>query len=279
MEINDQFKDDELIWSNKSLLKKIASDEDIVAVLREDILLMVVWAIQIVSLFLFFLIARVVLVSFEVNKFILEIFSTILYIGGISLILTFMMRFHNHFLSMYIITTHRAVDIDQMGLFVREVNSLSMDNIENVSYKKTTVWENLFDFGSVIIETAGSDKGLATTNGFVFEHVSNPSSVSMLISGLRENNIKMMQTQQARIQAEYLQKVINQPPKPAEIRDNLENTQETKVESNLELLPEKQGDSVVNQVVEEVFEKKLEPVQDLKLDSDQAKDILSKLKH
>ena len=275
MEISDQFKDDELIWSNKSLLKKIASDEDIVAVLREDILLMVVWAIQIVSLFLFFLIARVVLVSFEVNKFILEIFSTILYIGGISLILTFMMRFHNHFLSMYIITTHRAVDIDQMGLFVREVNSLSMDNIENVSYKKTTVWENLFDFGSVIIETAGSDKGLATTNGFVFEHVSNPSSVSMLISGLRENNIKMMQTQQARIQAEYLQKVINQPPKSSEIRENPSNLQEIKYKP----LEEKQGDSVVNQVVEEVFEKKLEPVQDLKLDSDQAKDILSKLKH
>jgi uncharacterized membrane protein YdbT with pleckstrin-like domain len=213
MEIIDQFKNDELIWNNKNLLTKIAPDEDIVAVLREDILLMVVWAVQIIFIFLVFLLFRIFLASFELNRLALEVFNLFLYFGGVCTVLAFMMRFHNYYLSMYIITTHRAVDIDQMGLFMREVNSISLDNIENVNYKKSTIWENIFDFGSVILETAGSDKGTALTNGFVFDHVSSPNNISMLISSLKENNIKMMQTQQARIQAEMLQKVINQQPK------------------------------------------------------------------
>jgi hypothetical protein len=85
-----------------------------------------------------------------------------------------------YYLNVHIVSDERIVDIDQIGLLRHVISELNIETIEDVTSDTTGVLGNLFDFGTVFIQTAG------TTERFQFENVPNPTKIAGLILDLYE---------------------------------------------------------------------------------------------
>lgn len=107
----------------------------------------------------------------------LSLFFYIFYFGlllGGLLIVVF------HYLSLQIITEMRMVDVEQAGLFGREVTEIQIENVEEVTSKATGILATVFNFGNVTVQTSGAQIG------FIFENVAHPETVKKLILDLYE---------------------------------------------------------------------------------------------
>lgn len=75
--------------------------------------------------------------------------------------------FHNFlkwFFNAYIITNQRILDLDFYGLLHSKISEASLINIEDVSSSHVGIWQNLFDFGHIIIQTAGESREFGFAN-------------------------------------------------------------------------------------------------------------------
>jgi len=77
----------------------------------------------------------------------------------------------DYWLDAWIITNERIIDIEQKGLFKREVSEFKLDKIQDVTVDVHGVVQTLFGYGNVQIQTAGSDRI------FVFKTVPDPQSI------------------------------------------------------------------------------------------------------
>lgn len=102
------------------------------------------------------------------------------------IVLAYAIQLHNYYLSKQILTNMRIIDYDQRGLFKAEVNETFLDNIENINFVQNTIWQTVFQFGSVDVQTAGQKTELSTS-GVVFENVPHPKKVTELISRLSQD--------------------------------------------------------------------------------------------
>lgn len=99
------------------------------------------------------------------------------------LALSLFLIFVFYYLNIGIITNIRLVDVDQRGLFSHVVTELHIDKIEDVTSEVEGVFGTIFNYGNVIIESAG-----ATSRDFVFESVPNPAAVEKMVLDLYEKN-------------------------------------------------------------------------------------------
>ena len=58
-------------------------------------------------------------------------------------------------LDVWIITTKRIIDVEQRGLFNREVSEFLISKVQNVTTETPTFIATMLDFGNMVIETAG----------------------------------------------------------------------------------------------------------------------------
>lgn len=86
----------------------------------------------------------------------------------------------DYYFDVHIVTDTRIVDIDQNRLFNRQINELSLEDLEDVSVIIKGFFGTLFSYGSVEIQTAGSKPN------FIFNDVPNPREVSQLILDLAD---------------------------------------------------------------------------------------------
>lgn len=61
----------------------------------------------------------------------------------------------NYRLDVWIITTKRVIDVEQRGLFNREISEFLVANIQDITTEVPTMIMTLFDFGNMTIQTAG----------------------------------------------------------------------------------------------------------------------------
>ncbi|TSC72338.1 MAG: Uncharacterized protein G01um101470_360 [Parcubacteria group bacterium Gr01-1014_70] len=61
----------------------------------------------------------------------------------------------NYRLDVWIITTKRVIDVEQRGLFNREVSEFLVANIQDITTEVPTMIMTLFGFGNMTIQTAG----------------------------------------------------------------------------------------------------------------------------
>lgn len=94
-----------------------------------------------------------------------------------------------HYLSLQIITEMRMVDVEQVGLFGREVTEIQIENVEEVTSKAAGILATVFNFGNVTVQTSGAEIG------FIFENVSHPETVKKLILDLYEQRKRMHPSQ------------------------------------------------------------------------------------
>ncbi|MFA6587829.1 MAG: PH domain-containing protein [Patescibacteria group bacterium] len=65
-----------------------------------------------------------------------------------------------HHLNAFIITKDRVIDVDQKGLFHKVVSEAAFNKIQDISYSVKGVFATIFQFGTIIIQTAGSNVNL-----------------------------------------------------------------------------------------------------------------------
>jgi uncharacterized membrane protein YdbT with pleckstrin-like domain len=63
------------------------------------------------------------------------------------------------FYNVFAVTDQRVIDVDQKGFFDRTVSVAPYANIQDVSYRIKGVWQTIFRYGNVLIQTssAGAD--------------------------------------------------------------------------------------------------------------------------
>jgi uncharacterized membrane protein YdbT with pleckstrin-like domain len=88
--------------------------------------------------------------------------------------------FIDYYLDIYIITTHRIIDIEQHGLFGRTTSELLLDRIQDVSSEVKGFTHTVLDYGNVEVQTAGEQEH------FVFVNVPHPTHVAKRILELAQ---------------------------------------------------------------------------------------------
>jgi hypothetical protein len=207
---------DKLIWENNTFPDKIKDDEDIVLVCREDLVILGTKFLFLLVLFLSVLALRI-LVAGQSNLFWISFYDVAMYCFSTVLLLIFTLAFHNYYLSIQIVTSDRIIDIDQRGIFNREVNEVMLENIEDVSYKQKTFFSLIFNFGNVVLQSSGTDNpGNPATedkiNGFVFNNVPDPKAIASKISVLIQENQRDNLEDAAKYNAKYISEALNKKP-------------------------------------------------------------------
>jgi uncharacterized membrane protein YdbT with pleckstrin-like domain len=190
MDNYQNYSNDQYIWDSKAFPQKSNPEEDIVLLVRQDIVIIILRFLgAFVILFFLFIIKIGLLLSNIITTapIVDSVFNWVITVVVLGYFLNFITFFHNYYLSLQLVTTDRIIDIDQTGLFHREVNELSIDNIQDVTYKQNGIFQSFLGYGNVIVQTAGSEKvsheGQAT-GGFVFENCSQPAKVAGIINDL-----------------------------------------------------------------------------------------------
>ncbi len=81
----------------------------------------------------------------------------------------------DYYLDIWIVTDRRIVNIDQKGLFSREVSTLRMERIQDVTLEVHGIVATVLGFGNVHVQTAGESEE------FLIKGINNPERVKRKI--------------------------------------------------------------------------------------------------
>lgn len=104
------------------------------------------------------------------------IFTSLWYL---SIITGYYIRWLDYYLDLAVITNQRVVDIDQHGLFRRNVAELEYEEVQDVTVTKNGILPTLLNFGHVEIQTAGERRN------FLFDTIPHPEHRADLIRQCR----------------------------------------------------------------------------------------------
>lgn len=82
----------------------------------------------------------------------------------------------NHFLDVLVVTNLHIIDIEQIGLWHREISTTQLQKIQDISSKTEGLIASVLNYGDLEIQSAGS-----LTN-FVIKDIKNPDSVRQKIN-------------------------------------------------------------------------------------------------
>jgi len=97
--------------------------------------------------------------------------------------------FIDYYLDVWIVTDQRIINIEQRGLFNREIAEQGLDRIQDVSGIQKGVLQTFFSFGDVHIQTAGE------VQKFVFSQIAHPFDVVKTINDIVEKKERKFETQ------------------------------------------------------------------------------------
>ncbi len=86
--------------------------------------------------------------------------------------------FLSWFFNVYVITDERVIDVDFDSVIHYNVSSAKIENIQDVTTKTVGPLAAIFNFGNILIQTAGEK------NEFEFTHVPQPAKVTKLLNEL-----------------------------------------------------------------------------------------------
>ncbi len=102
-------------------------------------------------------------------------------VGTLAIVFWLWYRYTDWENDIYVLTPDRLIDSERKPLWLQEkVKTASLAQVQNVNFERNTILENIFDFGTVKIDTAGEQGELT------FDEVPNPREVQALISDATE---------------------------------------------------------------------------------------------
>jgi len=81
-----------------------------------------------------------------------------------------------YYMDIWVVTNHRVIDIDYHRLFDRDIAILRLNQVEDISTRMQGVLPWLLRYGSVSIQTAGSNRE------FLIDQIANPEGLRDIIS-------------------------------------------------------------------------------------------------
>ena len=95
----------------------------------------------------------------------------------------------DYYLDMWIVTNERIIDINQNGLFQREITEFRLDKVQNITVKIPDIAATFLKYGDLIIETAGEST-------FTINQIPNVYEAKNLILDLTSNHMENVGAQQ-----------------------------------------------------------------------------------
>ncbi len=89
--------------------------------------------------------------------------------------------FFKWYFNVFFVTTRRIIDIDFFNLINKRVSDAEIDKIQDVTYSTSGPIGTIFNFGSVLVQTASEQQELD------FHRVPNPEKVADVLDDLRKN--------------------------------------------------------------------------------------------
>jgi len=104
----------------------------------------------------------------------------------------FFVQWTNYYLDVWYVTNKRIIDIDQKGIFHRQISNIRFDKIQDVSVEVKGIVATFFDFGDIHVQTASED-----SKGFFIRHAAYPEVAKKVI--FNQHHKVAEQHQQVRI--------------------------------------------------------------------------------
>jgi Bacterial PH domain len=114
------------------------------------------------------------------NYSINSLLSLFVYIWAIFSWIYFADRFTKYALNFWVLTNKRLVESEHIMLFSRKLSTLPLETIEDVTVKYDGLLENVIGFGSLTVQTAG------TQREFLADDINDPEDVKQAIFRMRE---------------------------------------------------------------------------------------------
>lgn len=86
----------------------------------------------------------------------------------------------NYYLDVLLITNKRILDIDQIGLFARDIAEARIENVQDMRVEVVGFLASMFDFGNLHIQTA------AASEEFTIKNIRHPNAIKDEISRAHE---------------------------------------------------------------------------------------------
>ncbi len=161
--------------------------EQVLLFLRKDFIVNIPWIIKGIILILLPLFMLPASLIFKFNIFILPVHYNLMYILLYYLFVA-TYNFVNYitwYFSTYLITDTKLIEVSFSDLIIKHVSETKITLIQDVSYDQLGVVRNIFDYGDVLVQTAG------TVDIFTFKSIPQPENVVHIIESLigRERNV------------------------------------------------------------------------------------------
>lgn len=151
-------------------------EEKIILLLRRHPITNVPW----ILIALIMLFSPLVLSEFPLISFLPTRFQVIALLFWYLLTTAFVLeQFLNWFFNVFIITDERVIDVDFINLIYRELSDADIDKIQDVTVRVGGVSRALFNYGDILIQTAGEVPEIE------FEAVPRPDAVATILRELR----------------------------------------------------------------------------------------------
>ncbi len=105
--------------------------------------------------------------------------SIVLYLSALWLLFIWMALatiWTNYYLDLWIVTNKRIVHVNQIGLFSREVATLRMERVQDVTVEQHGVIATLFGYGTIRVQSAG-----ASADDTVMRGIARPAEVRRIM--------------------------------------------------------------------------------------------------
>lgn len=111
--------------------------------------------------------------AFESGEGALFLFVSVVWLFFIWI--AFMIIWTNYYLDVWIVTNKRILDIEQHGLFSRELSEFRLDRIQDVTIEIKGILPTLLRFGDIHVQTAGESRE------FVIKGIPHPYKVKDIL--------------------------------------------------------------------------------------------------
>jgi hypothetical protein len=81
-----------------------------------------------------------------------------------------------------LITNLRCLDVDLSGILYRQISDAKNENIEDVTYTQVGFIRSLFNYGNVLVQTAGAEENIE------YDRIPKPAKVSEIIGELSQQS-------------------------------------------------------------------------------------------
>ena len=95
--------------------------------------------------------------------------------------IVFFFGWTEYHLDIWVVTTHRIFLVEQRGMFDREISSLTLDKIQDLTIDISGFIPTMLKFGDIVIETAGEFKK------FKFINARNPEEIKVAINTIQKD--------------------------------------------------------------------------------------------